>query len=160
MYAHRALIVSHSCVRTWKDEHRNMYSHTYIQRRSSLLRGEEGRTPLSTGPTMYECMWVPHQGRKSTCLYGNVYALCSSGTVGPTSGAEYDRRTRAADEETDDWLRPMMMESAIPPDSHYPYHYPDRCLSQDGDGAMAIAIGPIPIPISEWMPMRCSNGEG
>ena len=38
----------------------------------------------------------------------------------PTSGAAHDDR-----------LRPMMMESAMLPDSRY--HYPDRCLPQDGD---------------------------
>ncbi len=49
-----------------------------------------------------ECPTKEGDTAKSTSLYGNVYALCSSGTVGPTSGADYDRRTRAADEETDD----------------------------------------------------------
>ena len=138
--------------------------HIHIYKGGLLFcEGRKGGRHSPQGrPCMNVCECPTKEGdtAKSTCLYGNVYALCSSGTVGPTSGAEYDRRTRAADEETDDWLRPMMMESAIPPDSHYPYHYPDRCLPQDGDGAMAIAMGPIPIPISEWMPMRCSNGEG
>jgi hypothetical protein len=50
----------------------------------------------------------------------------------PTSGAVYDPRPRAADADTNDRLRPMMMEFAMLPDSRY--HYPDRCLPQDGDG--------------------------
>ena len=72
-----------------------------------------------------------------------------------TSGAAHDPRPRAADADTDNRLRPMMMESAMLPDSRC--HYPDRCPPQDGNGdgsntdtdtntdRMAIAI---PTPIS------------
>jgi hypothetical protein len=67
----------------------------------------------------------------------------------PTSGAAYGPRPRAADAYTDDRLRPMMMESAMLPDSRY--HYPDRCLPQDGDGdGSDTDLG---------MPMKCT-GEG
>jgi hypothetical protein len=71
----------------------------------------------------------------------------------PTSGAAHDPRPRAADADTDDRLRPMMMESAMLPDSRY--HYPDLCLPQDGDGdgdgsATDTDLG---------MPIRCT-GEG
>ena len=71
----------------------------------------------------------------------------------PTSGAAHDLRPRAADADTDDRLRPMMMESAMLPDSRY--HYPDRCLPQDGDGDGSDTDTDTDL----GMPMRCT-GEG
>ena len=70
-----------------------------------------------------------------------------------TSDAAHDPRPRAADADTDDRLRPMMMESAMFPDSRY--HYPDRCPPQDGDGDGSDTV----TDTDTGMPMRCT-GEG
>ena len=83
----------------------------------------EGRKGGRHSPQGRPCMNVcecPIKGgdtAKSTCLYGNVYALCSSGTVEPTSGAEYDRRTRATDEETDDEDDYIVVDAPAPAES-------------------------------------------
>jgi hypothetical protein len=69
----------------------------------------------------------------------------------PTSGAAYDPWPRAADADTEDRLRPMMMESAMLPDSRY--HYPDRCLPQNGDDDGSDTDTDL------GKPMRCT-GEG
>jgi hypothetical protein len=69
----------------------------------------------------------------------------------PTSGAAHDPQPRAAGADTDDRLRPMMMESAMLPDSRC--HYPDRCPPQDGDGDGSDTDTDL------GMPIRCT-GEG
>ena len=51
--------------------------------------------------------------------------------------------------DTDDRLRPMMMESAMLPDSHY--HYPDPCPPQDGDGDGSDTDTDL------GMPLRCTD---
>ena len=71
----------------------------------------------------------------------------------PTNGAAPGPRPRVADADTDDRLRPTMMESAMLPDSRY--HYPDRCLPQDGDGDGSDTDTDTDL----GMPMRCA-GEG
>ena len=71
----------------------------------------------------------------------------------PTSRAAHDPRPRAADADTDDRLRPMMMESAMLTDSRC--HYPDRCPPQDGDGDGSDTVTDTDL----GMPMRCT-GEG
>ena len=78
-------------------------------------------------------------------MAGTAYA------VQPTSGGANEPRPRAADADTDDGLRPMMMESAMLPDKRY--HYPDRCLPQVGDGHGSNTDTDL------GMPMRCT-GEG
>jgi hypothetical protein len=69
----------------------------------------------------------------------------------PSSGAANVSRPKAADADTDDRLRLMIMESAMLPDSRC--HYPDRCLPQDGDGDGSDTDTDLGIPI------RCT-GEG
>jgi hypothetical protein len=85
-------------------------------------------------------------------MYGRD-SLCCGRRDQPTSGGAYEPRPRAADADIDDRLRPMMTESAMLPDKRY--HYPDRCLPQDGDGHGSDTDTDTDL----GMPMRCT-GEG